>query len=312
MYEMRERNGQNSAQVSRITLANNIRFSAANFIAMNRTALENRKAGTTSQLVDCVCGKTTCSTNLSQDLNLYDVGGNQIAGSLAKPLYYNTSGELCDPKAENCILQATAKFVCLGSNCGDASSMTDGDPVLRVSYLVSPIPGKKLSSQEVISGPDMDISAKAIRDYAMENNLCVQVSSYSPNTGFAKGGNEIEFQGSGLTDVHEINIGGSSCLILEKTLLKIRCQAPSGHEGLQNILVRYGSLASPEVISFPRGYGYLPNPEEGEAKQCGWHIVGECTGKDCQQSNGNSLPPCIEGNIGEKQQQGGDIYECRC
>lgn len=302
-------------QSMRLMAINNIRFSSGNFIAMNKTALENRKKGTDIQIVSCVCGKSNCATNVKYDVSIYDVSGVQVAGTLAAPRYYNTQGDICDPKQEGCILQATAQFTCIGSNCGDASTMTDSDPVLRISYSLRSIANKDLSglgSMPEVRGPDIDITAKSIRNYAIENSLCVQISSFSPNVGFVTGGEEIVFQGGGLTDVNEVYIGGQICPITSQTNLTMSCRAPAASQGLYDVLVNYGNKDDPERILLPQSYAYNPVPAGGgSTNTCMWRPQAACTTTTCGPEV-TSYPPCFQGNIGEKINVKEYLYECSC
>lgn len=306
---------RNSVQLTRTSIINNVRFNASNFIAMNRSALENRKEGKNSQLVSCVCGKKACATNVKYEASLYDVAGVKIAGTSEEPRFYNVYGDSCVKDSEDCLFQATAQFECVGSNCSDASAATDSDPVLRVSYSIKPIDESRVSSlgaMPEVNGPSVDITAKSIRTYALENNLCVQVTGFAPNTGSDTGGTEVVFQGSGLTDVNSVLIGSKDCVISSKSLLSLTCVTPSQSVGFYDVQVNYGNAQEPEKILIKRGFAYISSGSGGsEEKKCMWHPTGPCTACDLE-DNSIQLPPCIEGNQGEKTETGGKIYECRC
>ncbi|WII73393.1 IPT/TIG domain-containing protein [Bdellovibrio sp. 22V] len=303
-----------AVQSMRLMAINNIRFSSGNFIAMNKSALENRKKGTNSQLVSCVCGKSNCATNVKYDVGIYDVSGVPLAGTLAAPRYYNTQGDRCDQDQEGCILQATAQFTCIGTNCGDASAMTDSDPVLRISYSLKPIANKDISGlgpMPEVKGPDIDITAKSIRNYALENSLCVQISSFSPNVGFVTGGEEIVFQGGGLMDVNQVYIGGQVCPIIAQANLSLSCRAPAASEGLYDVLVAYGNTENPETILLPQSYAYNPVPAGGgNTNTCLWQPKEACS-INCDKEL-PFFPPCFQGNRGERINVKEYIYECSC
>lgn len=290
-----------SAHVAIYTVVNNIRFNAASHMAMNKSALENRKSGTNANLAACACGEPQCVANTEYGLDLYDVSGGKIAGN-DEPQYYDHSGNLCNPSSPSCIFQATATFRCLGQNCG-TNVMNESDPVLRVSYNLKAIDQARSSAAygeiPTVNSPAIDITANSIRNYALQNNLCVLVTSLSPGSGSYLGGTNVTIRGSGLSQISNILIGPSSCPISTQTDAEIVCRTTAGPQGAQKVTFYYGTT---ETIEIANGFTYDTTPAQ---KTCKWHPL--TTGPS------PSLPPCTELNHGEKFQSGSSAtYECRC
>ncbi len=290
-----------SAQVAIYTIVNNIRFNGASYMAMNRSALENRKSGENPFLAACTCGEPNCTANTPYGLDLYDVSGTKIAGN-SIPRYYDHSGDECDPTAANCIYQATAIFKCLGQNCG-TNAMNESDPVLRISYVLKPTDPLRSAPAygelPTINSPDIDITANSIRTYALQNNLCVLVTGISPGSGSYLGGTSVAIRGSGLSQISSILIGPSACSITSQSNPEIVCTTAAGPQGAQKVTLYYGTT---ETIEIANGFTYDTTPPQ---KICKWHPL--------TQGTSTSLPPCSELNQGQKYQSGSSSeYACRC
>lgn len=228
LYDNQTASRRNTAQLSRLMVTNNIRFSAGNFIAINRSAFENNKMGALD-LAACVCGKSTCGQNVAYNTSLYDATGAKISGTADLPVYFDTQGRNCSPDQEGCILKATSQVTCLGTNCGNSTGISETDPILRISYSVSPIDPQKirnLGPMPVLNGPDIDIMVNTVRDYAIDKNLCVRVLGITPDNGPIAGGNDIAIQGSGLNKVLNIYIDGQTCQIKSQDPATLTCTAP--------------------------------------------------------------------------------------
>lgn len=306
---------RNSAELSRLMVINTIRFNSGNFISVNKSSFENAKEGF-SELRNCVCGHSTCEANINYPMSLFDSGGKKVAGSKSSPLFYNTRGQLCDPKQEDCILEATTQFICIGTNCGKTNAMSESDPILRISYSIKPISPERVRAfgrMPEITGPEIDITATSIRDYSINNNLCVQVLSISPNQGPLKGGNDIEVQGSGLTSVLDVSIAGEPCSINSKTGSKLSCTVPESNSlGPKNVLVEYGKPANPEKILLLAAYTYkdgATGPNE-PPQECPWYPSNSPPPDEVRDIP--YLPSCTIENNHEMVLFNGAPYECRC
>lgn len=289
-----------SAQVSRFTIVNNIRFNAASFVSLNKSALENRTTGRNPYLAACACGELLCQKDNTYSLDVLDNAGVKLAGG-GMPQYYNHNGDVCDPSSANCIFQATASFRCIGENCGTGLS-DPSDPVLRISYSIKPIDAEKslllYGQLPEINSPEIDITAHSIKSYALQNNLCVTVTSFYPKSGSSLGGTSMTFAGSGLSQISSVMIGNSDCAITSKTNSEIKCTTGAGTLGINNIQLNYGTF---EKVDLPNSYTYDSTPV---VKTCLWHPLSP--------AESPSLPPCRDLNNGERYPTGGGEYECRC
>jgi Tfp pilus assembly protein PilV len=232
-----------SAQVAIYTIVNNIRFNGASYMAMNRSALENRKSGENPFLAACTCGEPNCTANTPYGLDLYDVSGTKIAGN-SIPRYYDHSGDECDP-------------------------------VLRISYVLKPTDPLRSAPAygelPTINSPDIDITANSIRTYALQNNLCVLVTGISPGSGSYLGGTSVAIRGSGLSQISSILIGPSACSITSQSNPEIVCTTAAGPQGAQKVTLYYGAT---ETIEIANGFTYDTTPPQ---KICKWHPLTQGT-----------------------------------
>lgn len=156
-----------NADSTRMALINSIRFSAANAIALKKTALG---AG---YLKDCFCGLSSCIENRVVEVSLMDIAGATLSGVSSSPQRYDLTGNRCSGVSPTCVFEVTTTFECKGYQCGRGQFL-EGDPTGRIAYRIAISAAargrKELSYLRDVAGVPVDFSLRSLRLYSSE--LC--------------------------------------------------------------------------------------------------------------------------------------------
>lgn len=171
LVQTRKNQNRVSADSTRAVVANNLHFSATNAMALLATA---QRSGQPPLLLNCFCGRASCTANTAVEFTLTDISNKILAGTTAAPQRYDISGGVCAVGATNCIYEAIVRFECKGTLCGTGTFL-DGDPVTRITYELRLTDTAKANKKEFsylkdIQSLPIDSSMKSMRRYA--STLC--------------------------------------------------------------------------------------------------------------------------------------------
>ncbi|WP_374028930.1 type II secretion system protein J [Bdellovibrio bacteriovorus] len=154
-----------NADSTRMALINSLRFSAANAVALKRTA------ASMTYLKNCFCGVNTCLENRVVEFSLRDIAGAALSGVTSSPQRYDILGNPCNSPSAACVFEVTTTFECKGYQCGRGVYL-EGDPTGRVTYRIALSAAartrKELSYLRDVVGVPVDFSIKSLRVYSAE------------------------------------------------------------------------------------------------------------------------------------------------